>query len=150
MTVRQLMVKDVHTCQPHSTVAEAASLMWHHDCGALPVVDAAGHVAGIVTDRDLCIATATRDRAASRIAVDEVMRGRVFTVAPEDDVQLALDRMREHQVRRLPVVDASGQLKGIVALNDLVLAANGRSAPSPAALLTTLKGICAHRHITVG
>lgn len=149
MTVRQLMVKDVHTCQPHSTLAEAASLMWHHDCGVLPVVDAAGHVAGIVTDRDLCIAAATRERAASRIAVDEVMHGRVFTVAPDDDVQLALDRMREHQIRRLPVIDAAGQLRGIVSLNDIVLSSNGRGAPSAAALVSTLKGICAHRHVTV-
>jgi len=62
MKVKEIMTKDVSTCTPDTTVAEAAHLMWEADCGILPVVED-GELEGIVTDRDMYIALATRMRA---------------------------------------------------------------------------------------
>jgi len=144
--VRTVMTKDVVACQPHSNLAEVATQMWHRDCGALPVVDALGHVAGMVTDRDICIAVAMKGRPADRISVQEVSTGQLFAVAPDDDLQTALNLMTTHQVRRLPVIDAHGALVGIVSMNDIVLRANEGADLPPAAIVDAMKGICAHRH----
>jgi CBS domain-containing protein len=113
------------------------------------VVDSRGHVVGMITDRDICIAVASRGRTAERISVHEVSTGQLVAVAPDDDVQNALTLMKTHQIRRLPVIDASGALIGIVSMNDIVLHASGRSGLPPTAIVDALKGICAHRSIKV-
>ena len=64
MRVRDLMTSDVKTCRPETNLAEAVKEMWEGDCGALPVVGDDGRVAGIITDRDICIAVATRGRSS--------------------------------------------------------------------------------------
>jgi CBS-domain-containing membrane protein len=90
-----------------------------------------------------------RDRNPLVISVEEVMTGAVYSVAPDDDVTKALETMQEHKVRRLPVVDADGQLKGLLSMNDITLQANepeGKKAPemSFGDVMETYKAICAH------
>lgn len=68
------MTSDVKTSRPETDLAEAVRNMWEGDCGALPVVSDDGGVTGVITDRDICIAVATRGRAADRMAVREVAR----------------------------------------------------------------------------
>ena len=75
MKVREMMTSDVKTCRPETNLAEAVKDMWEGDCGALPVVSDEGRVIGMITDRDICIALATRGRSADRIAVREVAQG---------------------------------------------------------------------------
>ena len=70
-TVRYLMSTPVATCRPDSDLAAVAKLMWDYDCGVVPVVDAAGMVAGVVTDRDICMAVATR-----RLLPEHISEGR--------------------------------------------------------------------------
>ena len=60
MKVRALMTSDVETCRPDTDLAAVARAMWDRDCGFIPVIDAAGALRGVVTDRDICIASATR------------------------------------------------------------------------------------------
>jgi CBS domain-containing protein len=60
MQVKQIMTSEIATCRPDTKLAVIAKLMWDRDCGFAPVVDAAGKVAGVITDRDICIASATR------------------------------------------------------------------------------------------
>ena len=120
MKVQDVMTKYVKSCQLEASLAEAAVTMWEGDCGALPVVDAADKLVGMITDRDIAIAVATRGRRASEISVAEVISGRVYAATPEEDVKAALKTMRQEQVRRLPVVDADQVLQGILCLNDLV------------------------------
>jgi CBS domain-containing protein len=143
MKVRDLMTSDVRTCRPETNLAEAVRDMWEGDCGALPVVNDDGRVIGIITDRDICIALATRGRAADRIAVREVPHGHVYTCLPEDDTTTALQTMKAHKVRRLPVVDADGHVRGILSLNDVV---THTGSASPTEVVNTLAGICEHRH----
>ena len=142
MKVRDLMTSDVKTCRPETNLAEAVKEMWEGDCGALPVVSDDGRVAGIITDRDICIAVATRGRSADRIAVREVARDHVYTSLPDDDASAALQTMKLHKIRRLPVVDADGHVRGMLSLNDIVTHAG---AATPTEVVSTLASICEHR-----
>jgi CBS domain-containing protein len=142
MKVRDLMTSDVKTCRPETNLAEAVRDMWEGDFGAMPVVNDEGRVTGVITDRDICIAVATRGRSADRIAVREVVQGHAYTCLAEDDAAVALQTMKAHKVRRLPVVDADGHVRGILSLNDVVTHAG---AASPTEVVSTLAGICEHR-----
>ena len=80
MQVRQLMNQPAVTCSPRDTLHRAAGLMWEHDCGALPVVDDNGHIAGMITDRDICMAAYTQGRPLHAVPVNEIMSRTVFSV----------------------------------------------------------------------
>lgn len=121
MLVERLMTRDVEACRPESLLSEAAAIMWRRDCGVVPVVDAERHVVGVVTDRDICIALATRPRVASEVRVGEVMSRPVHTCTEVDDLSEALELMRRERVRRLPVLDGGDKLAGILSLNDVIL-----------------------------
>ena len=142
MKVRDLMTSDVRACRAETNLAEAGRDMWEGDCGALPVVSDEGRVIGMITDRDICIALATRGGSADRIAVREVAQGHAYTCLPDDDATAALQTMKAHKIRRLPVVDAEGHVRGILSLNDVVTHAG---AASPTEVVSTLASICEHR-----
>ncbi len=142
MKVRDLMTSDVRTCRPETNLAEAVREMWEGDCGALPVVNDQGQVKGIITDRDICIALATRGRSAERVAVREVAQGPVHTCLADDDTATALGTMKAHRIRRLPVTDADGHIRGILSLNDVV---THTGSASPTEVVKTLASICEHR-----
>lgn len=143
MTARELMSTPPQTCRPSTDLAAVTQLMWNHDCGFVPVVDAGGHVAGVITDRDICIAAATRRLLPERISADQAMSTSVHACMPDDDVEAVLAAMKAHQVRRVPVVDGNGHLQGVVSLNDVVRAVGKKGAPTAAAVVATLAGICA-------
>jgi CBS domain-containing protein len=148
--VQDIMTGDVRACRPENNLAEVVALMWENDCGVLPVVDDKGIVSGIITDRDICIAVATRGKLASDITVKEVAPGIVFTCAATDDVGKALQLMRHAKVHRLPVVNNDGRLFGILSLNDIALYAGengGKESPviSYKDVALTLKAVCEHR-----
>ena len=145
MRISTLMTADPITCLPSTNLAEAAALMLTGDCGILPVVEG-GRLRGVVTDRDLFIAAATRDRLPSTMTVGDVMRGTPFTCAPDDDVDSVLALMKEHAVRRIPVLGFGGTVVGIVSLNDIVLAVGEKKAVHGAAVINTLQAICGHHH----
>ncbi len=148
MNVRELCPPYVASCAPDANLATAAGLLWEHDCGILPVVDEGHHLLGVLTDRDICMALATQNRVASTLLIREVMTTPVHCVRLEDTAAHALKVMRQHHVRRLPVIDADGVLEGILSLNDLVLAAGESrglklASPSYEEVMATLKSICA-------
>lgn len=150
MKVHKIMTSNVRTCAPETTLAEVAAIMWETDCGALPVVYDSGKVLGLITDRDIAVATATKGRPASDIRVTEVISGQVFSCHLHDDVKTALKTMRHEKVRRLPVVNDDGMLQGILSLNDIVLRAEeakGKHVPelSYEDAMSTIKAICEHR-----
>lgn len=145
MNVKSLMTSAPRTCTPATNLAEAAALMLDADCGILPVVDDAGKLVGVVTDRDMYVALATRNTLASQLTVGEVARRKVFTCGPDDDVQSALAVMKQHHVRRLPVEGFGGTVAGIISMNDILLAA-GKKGVGNADIIETLQAICAHHH----
>ena len=133
------------TCSPDTNLAAAAALMLDGDCGILPVLED-GKLIGVVTDRDMYIALATRDRRASKLTVGEVVQAPVFTCAPDDDVQTALETMKRHGVRRLPVAGFGQTVMGIVSMNDIVLASGPRRPVRDVEVVDALQAICAHHH----
>ena len=150
MKVQDIMTSDVQCCGPDTNLAAAAKMMWDSDCGALPVLNVQGQVMGMITDRDICMAAATKNKPASEITVWETVSGKAYTCRMDDDVHAALDIMKRERVRRLPVVDEEGVLQGIVAMNDFVLLsgeAKGGKAPaiSYEDVVRTIKSISAHR-----
>ena len=123
MQVQEIMSKDVCFCSPQTNAAAAAEMMWRRNCGTLPIVEDGGRVVGIVTDRDLCIALGTSNRRPAEVPVGEIMNRDLVVCNPGDDVRAALKTMAQRQLRRLPVVDETGALKGVLSLSDIALRA---------------------------
>lgn len=119
MKIHDLMTEDVIACGPDDNAALIAEICWKKGCGWVPILDADRKVLGVVTDRDIFIALGTRNCRASELRASDVMTKDVATVAACDDVLTALGIMLNHRVRRLPVVDASGRLEGIVSVHDI-------------------------------
>jgi CBS-domain-containing membrane protein len=126
MLVMQLMSYPVTVCYVGDNLSQAARLMADGDRGALPVLDDIGRVIGMVTDRDICLAAYRLGRPLAEISVRSTMSSRVYSCGPEDPLGLAEQLMRQHQVRRLPVVDPDGRPVGVLSLTDLARAACGR------------------------
>lgn len=150
MKVREIMTGAVGSCAPETNLAAAARIMWEKDCGSAPVLDAAGKVVGMITDRDICMALTTRNKLAADVTVGEVIGGAAKTCAPDDDVSAALKTMQSEQLRRLPVVDDEGRLVGILSLNDVILnSKKGKSKKgahvSHAEVMDALKALSQHR-----
>lgn len=144
MQVLDVMTPGPLTCSPETTAADAARLMWDGDCGVLPVVQSDGRVTGIVTDRDLFIALATRNARPSELTVGSVACEPVVCCRDRDDVHQALAAMKVHRVRRLPVLNEDGRVIGIVSMNDLLLAASPGTQLTDGQLVGTLQTISEH------
>ena len=150
MKVKDLMTTDVKRCTPETNLAAAAKIMWEGDCVAVPVTDERDHVVGVITDRDIGIAAATRPRSEGEIPVKEVLSKAVYTCAPSDDVRAALETMKTRKVRRLPVVEQSGRLVGIVSIHDIAQQSRTRSGDvSPDSVLDAFIAITAPAHLSV-
>jgi CBS domain-containing protein len=134
------------TCPTGSTLDQAARLMWEFDCGIVPVVGDDGRLEGVVTDRDICMAAYTQGLPLHAIPVTTAMARQVVAVHGQDAIASAEALMREHQVRRLPVLDAEQRPIGLLSLNDLTRAA-ARSHRSGAEhdVVSTLSAICQPR-----
>jgi CBS-domain-containing membrane protein len=123
-----VMASPAVCCHEHDSLNEAARLMWEHDVGALPVVNQARTPVGMITDRDACMAAYTQGVALVHGAVASAMSKTLVTCDVSAPVAEIRELMTRAQVRRLPVVDASGTLVGVVGLSDLVKEAH---APLP-------------------
>jgi CBS domain-containing protein len=121
MTVGDVMTEQVATCLPETNLAAVAALFWENDCGAIPVIDARGNIAGILTDRHMCIAVGTRDSRPSELTAGDVMEDAVVTCNATDHIRAAVHTMREAKVRRLPVVSKQGALAGLVSIDDILM-----------------------------
>jgi CBS domain-containing protein len=119
MDVGELLTHPAVTCRATDSLATAAQRMWDHDCGALPVVGEGDGLVGIITDRDICMATLLQGRAPHEIPVETAMARHVVSVRPDHHLADAEELMISHRVRRLPVVGHDGRVVGILSLDDL-------------------------------
>jgi CBS domain-containing protein len=119
MRVQDVMTSPAFSCTPETTLVQAAQTMWDHDCGGLPALDSQGKPAGMITDRDICMGLARKNRFPGDVRVREVMSAHPFVCKAGDEIEAALVTMATRQVRRLPVVDSEGRLVGIVSVNDV-------------------------------
>jgi len=144
MRVHEVMTKNPACCYASSSALTAATIMQQRDIGVLPVVQDpfTPRLAGVVTDRDLCLHVVASGRDPAHIWIRECMTEDPICCAVEDDVRHALELMEEHQVRRLPVVNAKREVAGILSLSDLV----GKGSISSGEIATALRTICAPVH----
>jgi CBS domain-containing protein len=123
MLIKEVCVLDVASCSRDATILEAARLMRHHHTGDLVVVDEPGGECvplGIVTDRDIVVEALANGRDPATTTVADIMSARLVIAAGSEDIAVAIDRMKLHGVRRLPVVDHAGNLMGILTLDDVL------------------------------
>jgi CBS domain-containing protein len=149
MIVNEVMNTGVATCAPDSSLGSVIDIMREHNCGFLPVVDRHGIVVGVVTDRDVCMAGGTKHRALARISVNETMSHPVFSCFPDENIKVVLTTMAKHHIRRLPVLNKSGHLQGVLSIDDIVQAPSRRGGPTAEDVVAALKAIYAHRTVEV-
>lgn len=146
MTAKDLMTQPLVFCDARNTLDRVAELMWDHDCGAIPVVGDDGRLAGMVTDRDVCMAAYTQGVRLADIVVTSAMSKDVLACHAEEPLETAEELMREGQVHRIPVIDSERRPIGMLSLNDLArLAARTRKSGVDREVVQTLAAICAPR-----
>jgi CBS domain-containing protein len=102
------------------TLSEVALSMWEGDCGAVPVVDGENRPIAMVTDRDICMAALLTGKPLHEISVERAASTGAQTIHEDAFVDAALAIMRQHRVRRLPIVDVEGRLVGMLSSADIV------------------------------
>jgi CBS domain-containing protein len=121
MPVSDYCRSDPATATPDESVQEAAKRMEAANAGCLVVVDAERRPVGLLTDRDVALGVLRGRLDPTTARVSELMHEPVVTVTEHAPLQVAARFMRQNALRRVPVVDnASGELRGIVAADDLV------------------------------
>jgi CBS domain-containing protein len=117
--INEIMTPDVTTINPDTTIQRAAQLMDELNVGSIPVFEG-DRLVGLVTDRDIVVRAISAGKSPAGTRVDEVMSAGIDYCFMDQPVDEVMERMRELQVRRMPVMDRStGKLAGIVALGDL-------------------------------
>ena len=127
LRVERLMTREVRTCHPEDTLADAAKIMWEADIGSLPVTGRDGRLVSVITDRDIVMSAMLSGRPLHEKKVSDAMSGRLVTVQENDEAGVLEDVMRMAQVHRVPVVNEAGFLRGIVTLNDLAHHRRGKA-----------------------
>jgi CBS domain-containing protein len=146
MKIKELMSHPAITCPSGDTMDNAARLMWEFDCGIIPVVNDDGRLAGVITDRDICMAAYTQGRPLRTIPVASGMAKAPVAVHANDTIESAENLMRDNQIRRLPVVDDNGRPVGVLSLNDLARqTARAKHSQEERKLVETLAATCEPR-----
>ena len=120
MKAKDIMTQNPRVVTPDTSVQEAARLMQREDTGVLPVVESeqSRRLVGMITDRDIAIRVVAEGKSSA--SVRDAMSSGVQTAKPDDDAKQVMDLMAREQVRRIPIVDESGAVVGIVAQADIV------------------------------
>lgn len=117
-----IMTKNVNVCSVQMVVRDIADKMQDDNVGSIPVVDG-GRLIGIVTDRDIVCRIIAEGRDTRTTPASEAMSEDLVTCTPDESVVEAIRKMGEHQIRRIPVCDLNGRLRGIIAMADIALEA---------------------------
>jgi CBS domain-containing protein len=121
MTVANYCAREVDVAEAHETAWQAAIRMRQRAVGTLVVVNAARRPVGIITDRDLMERVVAENGDASATLVRTIMTRDPTTIGEDDSIEEALRLMRSEGVRRLPVTDRTGQLVGLVSMDDILM-----------------------------
>jgi CBS domain-containing protein len=110
---------EVHSVAESASLKEAAELLDTRKVGAMVILNEAGGLIGVISERDIVRAVARSGAGALKHPVSELMTRQVVTARPKETIEAAMDRMTDRRIRHLPVVDGS-RLIGIVSIGDLV------------------------------
>jgi len=126
--VREIMTENPETVSADDTLQDAAQRMKALDVGMLPVCDG-DRIIGTLTDRDISVRSVAEGKDPKQARVRDAMsEGDVLCCDADEDLKIVAKRMRDHQVRRLPVLDGGRSLIGIISLGDIALHADDRTA----------------------
>jgi CBS-domain-containing membrane protein len=117
-TIQDVMTRDVQSISPQETIQRAAQMMDELNVGSIPVLDGQKLV-GMITDRDITVRATAAGQAPGSTRVGDVMSTDVRTCSPDQTVDEVLGQMGDVQIRRVPVVDGSQQVVGIVSMGDM-------------------------------
>ena len=117
----EVMTREPVCCEPGDSVVQVAMLMKSEDVGSIPVVDSRDErkLIGIVTDRDLVVNVLAGGMAVDRATVRDAMTANPESCRENEDVKKAVELMADRQVRRMPIVDEEGRLRGIISQADV-------------------------------
>jgi CBS domain-containing protein len=125
MKVKEVMHRGVDWVSPATPVTELAKPMQAHDIGCLPIGEN-DQLIGMVTDRDIvCKGLASKDFDARRTTARDVMTEGIHCCREDDDLAKAMQHMEKLQLRRLPVINKSKRMVGILSLGDVSHSASG-------------------------
>jgi CBS domain-containing protein len=121
MKCSEVMTKKPTCCLPTDPVSKAAHLMNKMNVGSILIIESeqTKKLIGIVTDRDLALQVVADELDAKSTKVADVMTHDIITCRNDDDIQVAVDAMAEHQLRRMPVVDNDYRIVGIISQADV-------------------------------
>ena len=118
---KEIMTAAPQCCSAETKLNEVASLMVEADCGEIPVTDGSNRLIGVITDRDIVCRVVAKGKNPSDVTAGECMTEPVVVVNEETRLEDVLAVMEENQIRRVPVVDASGCCCGIISQADVAL-----------------------------
>jgi CBS domain-containing protein len=121
MKVESIMTKEPVCCTPSDSVQLVAQLMKQHDVGAIPVISdsVSRKLIGIITDRDLCVSAMADGKDPRITRIEPYYTKTVITCVPEDTLETCESRMKQHKIRRIPVVDRHYSCIGMIVQGDL-------------------------------
>src|SRR4051812_24967329 len=117
-TAREIMTGGAECAGENDTVVDAARKMRELDVGALPICGEDDRLKGMLTDRDIVVKVLAEGKDPTQTRAGELGEGKPVTIGADDPAELALETMRDHKVRRLPVIDGH-RLVGIVSQGDV-------------------------------
>jgi len=123
MRARDLMSTHPSIITPHESIVAAARLMRERHVGILPVIDSleTRRLVGIITDRDIVVRCLANEHGADCRVRDHMTGGRLEWVGPGADADEVVAKMKDHHIRRVPVLDIDRGLIGIISVGDLTV-----------------------------
>ena len=121
MKIETVMTKQPICCSPSDTVQRVAQMMQQQDVGAIPVVSdlVSKDLVGIITDRDLCVTAMAEGKDPRTTTIGPYFTKEVITCLPEDPLETCEQKMKQHKIRRIPVVDSKNSCVGIIVQADI-------------------------------
>lgn len=120
--VTSVMTANPASCSPQTPLRDVAQMMIQNDCGEIPVVDDQNMPMGVVTDRDIAVRIVAEGRDTNAACAADAMSSPARTLPEDSSLKDAVCLMEAAKIRRVPVVNASGKLSGIVSIADIALA----------------------------
>jgi CBS domain-containing protein len=119
--VREVMSSDCQCVGENDTILDAAKRLAELDVGAMPICGEDDKLKGMVTDRDIVVKVLAQGKDPAGTTAGELAQGKPVVIGADDSVDDALQAMKEHKIRRLPVIDDNKRLCGIVSQGDLAV-----------------------------
>lgn len=120
LKVRSLMSSPAITLPINSSLYEVVETMYKEKIGSVLIVDENDRIAGIITERDIIYVASRGLFKKDDIKAESVMSKNIVTVSEESSIYEAIDKMRAHNIRHLPVIDSQGKPVGVISLRDLI------------------------------